>query len=302
MKLGYNTNGLAHHRFADAVALLADNGYGAVAITPDVNWLDPYQDAVSLNQQLKETVKTLERFEMQCVMESGARYLINPCKKHDPTLMDADGQRRGLRIDYLKRLFMMAAECNATCFSFWAGRLDEQISQEQADQRLADGILEVLPLAEKLRVPIAFEPEPGMYIQTLDDFRRLDRLIQNGWFQLTVDLGHLHCLGEEPIADKIREIESSIINLHIEDMKPGVHEHLMFGEGTMDFQPIIQALHDINYPFALCVELSRDSHRADQVVPKAADFLNRMIGRNKSSESNQISSGSGPKSCSSLRS
>ena len=58
MKLGYNTNGLAHHRFADAVALLADNGYGAVAITPDVNWLDPYQDAVSLNQQLKETVKT----------------------------------------------------------------------------------------------------------------------------------------------------------------------------------------------------------------------------------------------------
>ena len=45
MKLGYNTNGLAHHRFADAVALLADNGYGAVAITPDVNWLDPYQDA-----------------------------------------------------------------------------------------------------------------------------------------------------------------------------------------------------------------------------------------------------------------
>ena len=62
--------------------------------------------------------------------------------------MDADGQRRGLRIDYLKRLFMMAAECNATCFSFWAGRLDEQISQEQADQRLADGIFEVLPLAE----------------------------------------------------------------------------------------------------------------------------------------------------------
>jgi sugar phosphate isomerase/epimerase len=277
MKLGYNTNGLAHHRFVDAVALLADNGYQAVAITPDVNWLDPYQDPASLNHQLKVTAETLARFEMQCVMESGARYLINPRKKHDPTLMDASSERRALRVDYLERLMKMAAELQATCLSFWSGKLDEPIGQSEADQRLADGIFEVLPLAEKLRVPIAFEPEPGMYIETLDDFRRLDRLIQNGWFQLTVDLGHLHCMGEEPIAEKIRDFGSRIINIHIEDMKPGVHEHLMFGEGTMDFPPIFQALNEINDPGVLGVELSRESHRADQAVPKAAEFLRRMM-------------------------
>lgn len=279
MKLGYNTNGLSHHRFADAVALLADNGYSAVAITPDVNWLDPYQNAADLNRQLNETVKILDRFGMACVMESGARYLINPRKKHDPTLMEASAERRSLRVDYLNRLMNMAAELNATCISFWSGKLDEAISQAEADQRLADGIYEVLPLAEQLRLPIAFEPEPGMYIETLDDFRRLDRLIQSGWFQLTVDLGHLHCMAEEPIADKIREYGARIINIHIEDMKPGVHEHLMFGEGTMEFPPIFQALRDINYPFALCVELSRDSHRADQVVPRSAEFLQRLMNQ-----------------------
>jgi sugar phosphate isomerase/epimerase len=277
MKIGYNTNGLAHHRFADAVALLADNGYESIAITPDIQWLDPYQDSTNLNRQLRETVELLDRFGMQCVMESGARYLINPRVKHDPTLMDACGERRALRVDYLQRLIRMAAELNATCFSFWSGKMDQNLTQQEADQRLADGILEVLPLAENLRVPIAFEPEPGMYIQTLDDFRRLNRLIQNGWFQLTVDLGHLYCLAEEPIADKIREYGSSIINIHIEDMKPNVHEHLMFGEGTMDFPPIFQALREINYPFALNVELSRDSHRADQVLPKSANFLRQMI-------------------------
>ena len=277
MKIGYNTNGLAHHRFADAVALLADNGYESIAITPDIQWLDPYQDSTNLNRQLRETVELLDRFGMQCVMESGARYLINPRVKHDPTLMDASGERRALRVDYLQRLIRMAAELNATCFSFWSGKMDQNLTQQEADQRLADGILEVLPLAENLHVPIAFEPEPGMYIQTLDDFRRLNRLIQNGWFQLTVDLGHLYCLGEEPIADKIREYGSSIINIHIEDMKPNVHEHLMFGEGTMDFPPIFQALREINYPFALNVELSRDSHRADQVLPKSANFLRQMI-------------------------
>ncbi|MFM7132453.1 MAG: sugar phosphate isomerase/epimerase family protein [bacterium] len=277
MKIGYNTNGLAHHRFADAIAFLADHGYQTIAITPDTNWLDPYQDAASLSRQLQDTARLLNRFEMQCVMESGARYLINPRKKHDPTLMDANPDRRAMRIDYLKRLLSMASELNATCFSFWSGRLDENISQQQADQRLADGIFEILPVAEKYKIPIAFEPEPGMYIQTLDDFTRLNQLIQNGWFQLTIDLGHLHCLGEAPIANKIREFATSMINIHIEDMKPGIHEHIMFGEGSIDFPPIFQALHDINYPFALCVELSRDSHRADQVVPKSADFLHRQM-------------------------
>ena len=277
MKIGYNTNGLAHHRFADAVALLADNGYESVAITPDIQWLDPYQDSTNLNRQLQETVKLLDRFGMQCVMESGARYLINSRVKHDPTLMDASADRRALRVDYLQRLIRMAADLNATCFSFWSGKLDENISEQQADQRLADGVFEILPIAEKLRVPLAFEPEPGMYIQTMADFRRLDQLIQSGWFQLTIDLGHLHCLGEQPIANYIREWGDRLININIEDMKPGVHEHLMFGEGTMDFPPIFQALKDINYPFALNVELSRDSHRADQVVPKSADFLRRMI-------------------------
>ena len=277
MKIGYNTNGLAHHRFADAVALLADNGYESVAITPDIQWLDPYQDSTNLNRQLQETVELLDRFGMQCVMESGARYLINSRVKHDPTLMDASADRRALRVDYLQRLIRMAADLNATCFSFWSGKLDENISEQQADQRLADGVFEILPIAEKLRVPLAFEPEPGMYIQTMADFRRLDQFIQSGWFQLTIDLGHLHCLGEQPIANYIREWGDRLINIHLEDMKPGVHEHLMFGEGTMDFPPIFQALKDINYPFVLNVELSRDSHRADQVVPKSADFLRRMI-------------------------
>lgn len=61
MKFGYNTNGLAHHRFEDAVALLADHGYETVAITPDVAWLDPYQETFSLNRQIDETARVLSR-------------------------------------------------------------------------------------------------------------------------------------------------------------------------------------------------------------------------------------------------
>ncbi len=39
MRLGYNTNGLAHHRLRDAITLLAHEGYQSVAITLDAGRL-----------------------------------------------------------------------------------------------------------------------------------------------------------------------------------------------------------------------------------------------------------------------
>jgi L-ribulose-5-phosphate 3-epimerase len=36
-------------------------------------------------------------------------------------------------------------------------------------------------------------------------------------------------------------------------MRRGVHEHLMFGEGEIDFPPILQALAEIGYQNGICV-------------------------------------------------
>ena len=52
MRLGYNTNGLAHHRLIDAIDLLADEGFKSVAITLDAGALDPYDDPELLARQV----------------------------------------------------------------------------------------------------------------------------------------------------------------------------------------------------------------------------------------------------------
>jgi L-ribulose-5-phosphate 3-epimerase len=51
----------------------------------------------------------------------------------------------------------------------------------------------------------------------------------------------------------------------------------MFGEGEMDFPPIIAALAEVGYDGGVHVELSRHSHVAPRVAQQAFDFLSPMM-------------------------
>jgi sugar phosphate isomerase/epimerase len=108
-------------------------------------------------------------------------------------------------------------------------------------------------------------------------FERLLDRIDAPHFRLTLDVGHLHCQRETPIADVIRRWSTRLTNVHIEDMRAGVHEHLMFGEGEMDFPPIITALKDVGYEGGVHVEMSRHSHEGATVARRAFAFLEPLV-------------------------
>lgn len=277
MRLGYNTNGLAHHRLLDAIEFLADEGYSSVAITLDAGALDPYSEPSTLDRQVGEVREALDRREMARVVETGARYLLNPRLKHDPTLMDPDPERRALRIDFLRRSIDLAVAIGAEAVSFWSGKVPDVVDEDAGLSRLVEALRPVIDHAEYAGMPIAFEPEPGMFIDTLDRFTRLDERVRHPLFDLTIDLGHVHCSAEGDIPTLIRQWGPRIRNLHIEDMVVGVHEHLMFGEGTMDFPPIFQALHAIGYAGGVHVELSRHSHMGVEAVQASSAFLQPMM-------------------------
>jgi len=56
-------------------------------------------------------------------------------------------------------------------------------------------------------------------------------------------------------------------------MRRGEHLHLPFGEGDMDVPSVLAAVEEIGFGGLVCVELSRDSHRAHQMVPAALAAL-----------------------------
>jgi sugar phosphate isomerase/epimerase len=276
MRFGYNTNGFAHHRLPDALMVIAQAGYGSVAITIDHDFLDPY--ALDLGKRLGRIKSLLQRFGLASVVETGARFLLDPFRKHQPTLISPKPEERQQRLDFLINAVNMARELGADAVSFWSGTPTDDASPAELMDRLTAGCRQLLARAENYNVRLAFEPEPGMFIDTMARFEDLHKRINHPLFGLTIDIGHLHCQGETPIADHLRRWKDILWNVHIEDMRAGVHEHLLFGEGEIDFPPVLKALAEIGYAGGVHVELSRHSHDAVNTARQALEFLKKALG------------------------
>jgi sugar phosphate isomerase/epimerase len=268
MFLGYNTNGFAHHDLIDAVDLLADLGYRGVAITIDHGVLSPRDDV--FKSQIEMLRERLEKYGMRSAIETGTRYLLDPRHKHEPTLVSADPRPR---IKFYKHAIQCAKHLGSDCVSIWSGAIRDGIGREEAFERLAARLPEVLDFAVENGVPLAFEPEPGMLIDTTAAFEQLAGRIDRPDLLFTLDIGHLQCQGETPIAETVRRHALRIANVHLEDMRRGVHEHLMFGEGEIDFPPVLQAFAQSGYTNGIYIELSRHSHAAPEAARKAMEFL-----------------------------
>lgn len=275
MLLGYNTNGLAHHDPFQAVELLADIGYRSVALTLDHGPLNPF--AGDFTAQLRTMRSLLERFGMRSVIETGARFLLDPRQKHEPTLVSADAAGRRRRVDFLRRAIDAADELASDCVSLWSGVVRDAAEEAVLWDRLTGALGAVVDHARQRGVAIGFEPEPGMFIDTMARYDMLRERLACPQLRLTLDIGHLHCQGETPLLDYLRRYSEDLVNVHLEDMRRCVHEHLMFGEGEIDFPPVLSYLSSGVYAGGVHVELSRHSHEGPSAARRAFQFLHSLL-------------------------
>ncbi len=268
LRFGYGTNGFADHRVDDALAVLADLGYDGVALTLDHQHLDPY--APDLSRRTERLAARLTELGLDVVVETGARYLLDRHRKHRPTLMCEDGSE--LRVELLLRAVRIAADLNAQTVSFWSGVADGPGDWD----RLVAGCARVIEEAERYDVTLGFEPEPGMFVDTLDRYDELKRRLgEPERLGLTLDIGHCRCLEALPVPDCVSRAAPDLVNVQIEDMRRGTHEHLEFGQGEIEFEPVLKELVAIGYTGLVSVELPRHSHAAPAVARRSLDFLRR---------------------------
>jgi L-ribulose-5-phosphate 3-epimerase len=193
--------------------------------------------------------------------------------------MTADEAGREKRIEFYRNAIEIANDFGTNVVSIWSGILHERLGHQEAMNRLVSGLEEVLAEAEKHDVTVGFEPEPGMFIDTMARYDALKAKLPSPSLKLTLDIGHLHCQGELPIAEYVKRYAGELVNVHIEDMRRGVHEHLPLGEGEIHFPPVLQAIAESNYSGGVHVELSRHSHDGPPMAKRAYEFLRKTMDR-----------------------
>ena len=286
-RLAYNTNGLAHHRIDEALELLADLGYEGVAITPDVGQLDLYR----LDGREVAGVRAIARDRgLELAIETGARYALDPRAKHRPNLLDESEHGRARRVDMLRRSIDLARTLDARVVSLWSGAAADGVRESDATprcevlwDRLCASLAIVLGHARACGIQIAFEPEPGMFIERPAGYLELARRLgdEGRDLGLCLDVGHLLVTGDLPVGRVIGELGSRLVHVHLDDIAGGVHEHKMFGEGDLDLGETLAALLETGFEGLAAVELSRDSHRGAQAAEEALAHLRASLVRSR---------------------
>lgn len=263
----YCTNGFRDHSLDQALTILAELGYRGAAITLDHGHLPP--DASPA--QVRHVADLAERLGLALVVETGGRYTLDPWRKHHPTLMHDEAE---VRAAFLRRAMRIAADLGSPVVHLWSGVRPPEVTESEAWDRLARQCERLLDEADRVGVTLGFEPEPGMLVEDLAGFERLrGRLGGHPRFGLTLDIGHCRCLEPYDVPECVRRAMPYLVHVQIEDMRRGVHEHLEFGEGEIDFPPVLRALE--GFDGLVAVELARHGHAAPDVARRSIDFLRR---------------------------
>jgi sugar phosphate isomerase/epimerase len=255
-RLAFSTNAYLRFSFGEAVRRLSAIGYAGVEIMADV----PHAWPACLLEEQKQAIRrdvseqglaiaNVNAFMMNAISDPRQRYWY-------PSWIEPDRHYRQIRIDHTRRSLTLARELGAPCITTEpGGPVEPGGSWSKALGLFVEGLKPVAEHAEQEGTLLLIEPEPGLLIETADQFLELMDHIDSPAVALNFDIGHFYCVGNEP-EPTIHKLARHIRHVHLEDIAATrVHHHLIPGEGAIDFAAVFRALRAIGYQGWITVEL-----------------------------------------------
>ncbi|MSR32856.1 MAG: sugar phosphate isomerase/epimerase [Gemmataceae bacterium] len=279
MKLAFSSNAYLRFSFAEAARRIASLGYQGIEIMADV----PHAWPAFLLQEQKDAIRkdlldnhlpisNINAFMMHAVNDPRQRYWhpswIEPCQHY-----------RQIRIDHTIRALTLARELGAPCITTEpGGPVEPGSSWKSALSLFIEMLKPVIAHAEKEGVSLLIEPEPGLLIETAEQFLELMGYIDSPAVGLNFDIGHSYCVGEDPAAI-IPSLAKYIRHFHLEDIAATrVHHHLVPGEGAIDFKKVLQAIKGIQYTGWVTIELYPYVEDPDLAARTARERIQPLLG------------------------
>jgi sugar phosphate isomerase/epimerase len=278
MQLAFSTNAYLKHSFDEAAQRIARVGYKGLELLADV----PHAWPAGLLASQKRAIRaTMDRMGLR--FSNVNAFMMNAIADHrqpywHPSFIEPDPHYRQVRIDHTRRALSLCAELGAPHITTEPGG---PLAPGQSRQQAIDLFVEVLkPLAEHAHscgVLLLIEPEPGLLLETTDQYLEVAEKVNAPSIGLNFDVGHAFCVRED-LPRAIAKLAGQIRHYHVEDIAATrVHHHLVPGTGAIDFGEVVTAIRETGYDGWLTVELYPFQDDPDAAARQAIHVLRGLI-------------------------
>jgi sugar phosphate isomerase/epimerase len=194
-----------------------------------------------------------------------------------PSWIEPDPAYRQVRIDHTMASLSMARQLGARNITTEpGGPIGEGQSYKQTMDLFVEMLKPVIEHAEKEGVRLLVEPEPGLLIERCEQYEELAERIDSPFLGMNFDIGHAFCVGQEP-AEWIPRMARQTWHYHLEDIAASrIHQHLVPGNGAIDFAGTLCAIRASGYEGWLTVELYPYVDDPDAAGREAKSYLERI--------------------------
>jgi sugar phosphate isomerase/epimerase len=278
MRLAFSTNAYLKHPFDEAAARIAAIGYQGLELLADVPHAWP---AGLLDGQKRAILSAMDRYGLR--FSNINAFMMNAIADHrqpywHPSFIEPDPHYRQIRIDHTRRALSLCAELAAPHITTEPGG---PLAPGQSRRAGIDLFVEVLkPLAEHAHhheVQLLIEPEPGLLLETTDQYLEVAERVDAPSIGLNFDVGHAFCASED-LPGAIARLAPQIRHYHVEDIAASrVHHHLVPGTGAIDFESVVSAIRKTGYNGWLTVELYPFQDDPDAAARQALEALQPLL-------------------------
>jgi sugar phosphate isomerase/epimerase len=278
IRLAFSTNAYLRFPFEEAAARIASIGYEGLELMADV----PHAWPAGLLEGPKRAIREAMRANGLAFSNVNA-FMMNAIADHrqpywHPSFIEPDEGYRRVRIDHTRRALDLCAELGAPHITTEPGG---PLAAGQSRQKGINLFVEALkPLAEhahKRGVMLLVEPEPGLLIETTEQYLEVAERVDSPSLGLNFDVGHAFCMAED-IPEQVHRLAAHTRHYHFEDIAPSrVHHHLIPGLGAIDFAAIIAAIKGTGYDGWITVELYPNVEDPDAAARGAMDVLRPLL-------------------------
>lgn len=279
MRLAFSTNAYLRHSFDQAAERVAALGYEGLELMADV----PHAWPAHLLDEQKQAIRhAMARTGL--AFSNVNAFMMNAVSDHrqpywHPSFIEPDPAYRRVRIDHTRRALDLCAELGAPHITTEpGGPLAPGRSRAEAIDLFVESLKPLADHAHDKGVLLLIEPEPGLLLETTDQYLEVAERLNAPSIGLNFDVGHAFCVSED-LPRSIAKLANHTRHYHLEDIAATrVHHHLVPGTGAIDFAAVIAAIQATGYDGWLTVELYPFTADPDQAARDAIEFLRPLVG------------------------